>query len=488
MGSAMSLASTPLNEGCAVCGTHYSVALPQDLVDAARRRELVIFAGAGISTEKPGLFPETFYEEIEARLRENPSSDPFPVVMQDFEDQFGRAELLRTLMERLDYVSTFQSLQNRTTAFHQEISTISQLDAIFTTNWDDFFERFSRARPFVLDEDFAFFDIPGRRVMKLHGSISNLSSIVATTDDYERREADLAQSVMGAKLRDYLSTRTIVFVGYSLSDSDFQNVYRNVIERMGRLRRKAYLVTPVDPPVSPQMELTHLRTDGGHFAHILKKELEGTGDHVPDARLGRAEWLHQVIHDAHVASEVLLAQAGAFGAFTHSYQDGMLAALGRVRLLKHRGVYSDPRAVEGVVHSYAHHFVTAIERRRYFDACYIEGYMIATRSLLLDDDDLKRVPVLATFRDSAYRSRRPEPHRVIESPWWFSLDDGNLGQYIEALQESRRPPTQWLIDRSTDAASRAKRSPGLSSEHSAIMVSLGPGQVPQHTEFLDGVL
>ncbi len=448
----------------------------------------MVFAGAGISTEKPGLFPETFYEEIEARLRETPSGDPFPAVMQDFEDQFGRGELIRTLLERLDYVSTFQSLQNHTTAFHQEIATISQLDSIFTTNWDDFFERFSGARPFVLDEDFAFFDVPGRRVMKLHGSISNLSSIVATSNDYRRREADLAQSVMGAKLRDYLSTRTIVFVGYSLSDSDFQNIYHNVIERMGRLRRRAYLVTPVDPTVSPTIELTHLKTDGGHFAHLLKKDLEATGEHVPDERLARAEWLHRVILDAHTASEVLLTQKGALGAFTQSYQDGMLAALGRMRLLKHRGVYSDPRAVEQVVHSYAHHFVTAVERRRYFDASYIEGYMIATRCLLLDDDHLKRVPIVATFRDSTYRSRRPDPHRVLESPWWMLIEDASLHQYLEAAHASSGPPTQWLIDRSADAASRAKRSPGLASEHSKIMATLRPGQVPQHSEFLDGVL
>ena len=58
-----------------------------------------------------------------------------------------------------------------------------------------------------------------------------------------------------------------------------------------------------------------------------------------------------MILDVHTASEVLLTQTGAFGAFTQSYQDGMLAALGRMRLLKHRGVYSDPRAVEEVVHS-----------------------------------------------------------------------------------------------------------------------------------------
>ena len=70
----------------------------------------------------------------------------------------------------------------------------------------------------------------------------------------------------------------------------------------------------------------------------------------------------------------------------------------------------------------------------------------------------------------------------------MSIDDGNLSQYLEAAHDSSGPPTQWLIDGSADAASRAKRSPGLASEHSEIIATLRPGQVPQHSEFLDGVL
>lgn len=484
----MSLASASFHEGCANCSTHYPVDLPDEIIDAARSGELVLFAGAGVSTEMPGLFPETFYEEIEARVHETPSEDSFPEVMQAFEDRFGRAELLRTLIERLDYVSTFQSLLNRTTAFHQEIATITQLDTVFTTNWDDFFERFSGARPFVLDEDFAFFGIPGRRVMKLHGSVSNLSSIVATSQDYERRASDLISSVLGAKLRDYLATKTIVFVGYSLSDSDFRSIYSTVLGRMGRLRRRAYLVTPADAAVAGEYGLEHLRTDGGHFAHILKSRLEESGDHIPDGNLDRAEWLHSVVLGAHLASEELVAVAGAHGAFTQSYQDGLLAALGRVRLLRARGEYSDPQRVTTVVHDYAHLFVKAIGLRRYYDACYIEGYMIATLSLLLDDDQVRRIPIVQVFGDPAYRSNRTDPHRVFEAPWWNAGIGSSVGDYLREANALRQTPRDWLRATALSGTQRARRSPGLTAEHRRVLASLSAGTIPQHSEFLDGVL
>lgn len=478
-----SMASTSFHEGCAVCGSHLPVDVPDALIDAAAQGNLVIFAGAGVSTEAPGIFPETFYEEIEARLRDEATNEPFPVVMQEFESRFGRRELVKTLIERIDYVSTFQSLQNRTTAFHQELSTIAQLDAIFTTNWDDFFERFAGARPFVLDEDFAFFDTPGRRVMKVHGSISNLSTIVATTEDYAARESDLRESVMGAKLREYLSTKVILFVGYSLTDSDFQSVYKSVIERMGPFRSAAFVVTPTDAPAA-DFGLTHVRTDGGHFLHLLKVHLDKRGVHVPDERLERAGWIHRVVLSAHVASEHLLSDPMTFGVFTQSYQDGLLAALGRIGLLSHKGDYSDPKAVQGIVHSYSHLFAEKINQGRYYDASYIEGYLVGSTTVLLDDEQFRKIPIVQTFASPVWRSKEPDPHREAHSPWWLAAPAPSLGDYMTA---ARSEPTaiEWLTEAAQSGRARSTRTKGLAEENRRILNSLGPGQVPQHSEFLD---
>ncbi|MFF1572465.1 SIR2 family protein [Leifsonia sp. NPDC058292] len=479
-----SLASAPFHEGCAVCGTHFPIDIPDELVEAAKNRDLVVFAGAGISTERPQLFPETFYEEVEARLRDEPSGKSFPEVMQEFEDAFGRRELIRAMLDRIDYVSTFQSLQSNTTAFHSEIASISQLNAILTTNWDDFFERFSGARPFVLDEDFAFFDLPGRRVLKLHGSMSNLSSIVATTSDYTSREEDLARSVMGAKLRDFLATKVILFVGYSLTDSDFESIYRSVIERMGRFRRHAFIVTPVDTGSAVDFGLTHLKTDGGHFAHLLKRRLEDSGHHIPDERLDRAEWIHRAVLAAHVASEKLLENPNVFGGFTQAYQDGILAALGRVRLMRHKGEYSDPQQVRQTVSEYAHSFAETVADRRYFDACYVEGYMLGTRSLLLSDDELRNLPIIETFGSPIFRSKRPDPHGEVEVPWWVSRPEWTLAEFIQESNRRGGDVGDWLARAAAATRSRGGRSPGLAVEHKQILAGLRPGQVPQHSEFL----
>jgi hypothetical protein len=101
------------------------------------------------------------------------------------------------------------------------MSTIWQFSDIVTTNWDDFFERECLALPFVAPEDFVFWGVPGRRVLKIHGSMLNLGSIVATREDYTACSEKLTANLIGGSLKHILGIHTAVFVGYSLRDDDF---------------------------------------------------------------------------------------------------------------------------------------------------------------------------------------------------------------------------------------------------------------------------
>jgi hypothetical protein len=144
--------------------------LPSQLVDAVKKGNLVVFAGGGISTEDRVVLPSTFYESIadEVSVTE-PHILDFPSLMSRFCDQpNGRQKLLTRITERLAYVESFPELYNGATAFHCELSTIFQIDNVITTNWDDFFERECGARPYVSPEDFALWEMPGRK------SIQNL--------------------------------------------------------------------------------------------------------------------------------------------------------------------------------------------------------------------------------------------------------------------------------------------------------------------------
>jgi hypothetical protein len=203
---------------CFFCRNFPEFELPDHLLQELKANRLVLFAGAGISTEGRQVLPSTFYTDILEEL--NCSDKPsFPELMSRFCDgPNGRAKLLRNIRKRFESIRAFPQLYNLATLFHRELSTLFMIESIVTTNWDDYFEQETGAIPFVSAEDFAFWSVPGRKVFKIHGSINNLGSIVATTEDYEECYERLQTGILGSSLKMMLATKTILYIGYSFSD------------------------------------------------------------------------------------------------------------------------------------------------------------------------------------------------------------------------------------------------------------------------------
>jgi hypothetical protein len=233
------------NCDCWVCRTHHEFTITDELLSDFLTGTVTIFAGAGISTESKSVLKTTFYESVASELNLDPSSFPFPELMEKYCGQVnGRFKLLKKIKERFDHINSFPELKRAATAFHHELATFFPIRNIVTTNWDTYFEEYCGATPFVTDSDLAFWEVADRRVLKIHGSIASFGSIVATTSDYKKCEAQLAVGVIGGLLKTILATQTVVFVGYSLSDPDFLSLYGFVKQRMDSLHKQAYLVTP----------------------------------------------------------------------------------------------------------------------------------------------------------------------------------------------------------------------------------------------------
>ena len=146
----------PVSE-CAICKLKIPFVLPPEIVSAYKNGKLVIFAGSGVNTESSEIFPSTFYQEIKYELN-IPEEEKigFSKIMTLYSSNpRTRKDLFQAIKNRIDYVKAFPELYKRATEFHRELSTIPHLDEIFTTNWDDFFERECYATPIVTGEDFA---------------------------------------------------------------------------------------------------------------------------------------------------------------------------------------------------------------------------------------------------------------------------------------------------------------------------------------------
>jgi hypothetical protein len=114
--------------------------------------------------------------------------------------------------------------------FQDEIDVLrkSSIDGIITTNWDNFAETlFPDFKTYVGQQEFlSSFTYNIGEIFKIHGCISNPSSIVLTEEDYEdfnRRNACLA-----AKLLTIFIEHPIIFIGYSVSDSNIQELLTSI--------------------------------------------------------------------------------------------------------------------------------------------------------------------------------------------------------------------------------------------------------------------
>lgn len=230
---------------CSICKSHHQFSMPDEIIEAIKQEKLVIFVGAGVSTENQNVFGYSLYEDILYDLGIKKSQNiSFSNLMSKFcEQPNGRSKLLQKIKNRFDYIDSFPQLYQIATNFHQELSTIYQVNEIITTNWDDYFEKECGAIPIVTPEDFAFWDYPGRKVFKIHGSINNYGSIVATEEDYKKCYKKLRSGLIGSSLKLILATKVVLFLGYSFGDEDFNKIYNLLKKEMKGILPHAYIIT-----------------------------------------------------------------------------------------------------------------------------------------------------------------------------------------------------------------------------------------------------
>jgi len=163
---------------CPCCRNEKEFALPEHLFEKIKNEEVVLFVGAGMSTENKDHCQSTFYEQIQAELgiSNHPS---FPELMSRYCTlPDGRIKLIERIKQRFDYFKSFSDFYRPMTRFHRAVAPLYMIRDIITTNWDDFFERECLIDAFVHDSDLAFWDASPRRLMKIHDRSQTLDPLL----------------------------------------------------------------------------------------------------------------------------------------------------------------------------------------------------------------------------------------------------------------------------------------------------------------------
>jgi hypothetical protein len=195
------------------------MAINPELIQAVRDRRALLFVGAGLSMNLGLPSFAGLIEQIATTLDYDPelfsSHGDYLALAEYYELEKGSIGPLRSWMDREWHKGDIRSSE-----VHKLVSELD-FPIIYTTNYDSWLERAyaTFGRKFVKISnvgDFVDTAPDVTQIVKFHGDFEDDASIVLTESSYFERLN--FESPLDIKLRADLLGRTVLFIGYSVTD------------------------------------------------------------------------------------------------------------------------------------------------------------------------------------------------------------------------------------------------------------------------------
>jgi uncharacterized short protein YbdD (DUF466 family) len=194
-----------------------------ELVEAVRNRRCILFAGAGLSMAVglPSWSQLVEHMRAELDLPDGVTDADYQTLAEYYRLRQGSIGALRSWMDRTWSVSEDRVAKSR---IHELIVTLD-FPILYTTNYDNNLEvayrlngrgyaKIVNARDLTRTEDGC------TQIVKFHGDFEDDSSLVLAETDYFDRLG--FESPLDVKFRADALARTILFLGYSMSDMNIR--------------------------------------------------------------------------------------------------------------------------------------------------------------------------------------------------------------------------------------------------------------------------
>lgn len=221
------------------------------------------------------------------------------LIQRDFDSAWYRKPEIRKASERgLQLIEKGASpfkveiaefLANRSKiipAYQAEIGKLKNLAkknlaGVITTNYDCFFERlFDDYKTYVGQDELVFSPIQGiAEIYKIHGSLTRPESIVINENDYEIFVNK--GKYLAAKLMTIFMEYPIIFIGYSLSDTNIQLILNDIIQclpddKVQKLQER-FVFVDYKPGIAGAEVSTHTLSLDGKMLAMTKVTLSDFG-------------------------------------------------------------------------------------------------------------------------------------------------------------------------------------------------------------------
>ena len=235
-----------------------NIKIPKELIKAIKENDLVLFVGAGLSynfvnSDEPPKQLGDWKNLINEILNNIEGLDYLKPLLNKHEPIkiLDLIENTEQKTEVIGFVKQFFSLSaDNDYSLHEKLCRLS--NKIITTNYDNAFEHTDpgfqiKTASFGRDYEFSYLHNPfDKTLFKLHGSITEGNNMIFFPSNYKKlynEESEDSERIV-FHLRNLITNKTILFLGYGMSDFQISDMFLYVQRILGRFHtKKHYLIT-----------------------------------------------------------------------------------------------------------------------------------------------------------------------------------------------------------------------------------------------------
>lgn len=216
----------------------------KELIDCIRREEVTLFLGSGFSLKAGAPSGKALAEAITNAMTEEERSQligsQLEYVSEEYEQIYGRDSLINVLQKSMSFTPADLS-------DHISLSHIPHFHNIITTNYDTLIEdAYGKENVFVVRHTQDCTQIPKDKavVYKIHGDFTAKDNIIVTKQDYVNFFANQKEKLLWNFIQAEILTKDILFIGYSLEDSNIFEIMKQVKSAVKGNTRRFFLIAP----------------------------------------------------------------------------------------------------------------------------------------------------------------------------------------------------------------------------------------------------
>lgn len=209
------------------------------LFEKIRQEKITLFIGSGFSLGAGAPSASRIIDELKKKCPELQSIDLQGATQEFYERHKENREMLISLVKGL-----FPD-QAQDDSCQKALTRIPHIHEIFTTNYDSYIEDAysSKCRIIRTDKDFSA-DKNNVTVYKLHGDFVSPENIILTRDDYDNYFENKNNPLMWARLKTAFMQTHVVFIGYSIDDSNIFRMIADIEKLCGSSPREMFMISP----------------------------------------------------------------------------------------------------------------------------------------------------------------------------------------------------------------------------------------------------